>query len=80
MVINMDTKKEQELIEKLSALEHEQWSCWAKYMLGCMNSNNVKRWNEQSTTSYFKLSEKDKEKDRIWAKKVIKLLKDEKVI
>lgn len=76
----MDVKEETDLVEKLSALEHEQWSHWTKYMLGCMNSNNVKRWNSQIATQYSKLSNKEKESDRTWARKVLKLLRDEKVI
>jgi len=69
-------------------LEHEQWAHWTKYMIkklekdagpeglliGCVPT--LQRWKKQIKTPYSKLSEKEKESDREWAKKVIALLEN----
>ena len=73
----------QELIEKLSALEHDQW---VQY------SRSIYRQIEQSTSRddllkkgadkwqskwkpYDLLSESEKDKDRIWANKVLEIIR-----
>ena len=57
--------------ERLSALEHEQWAHWTKYMLDNLTPENIARWRKQIDTPYGKLSEKEKDSDRTWAKKVL---------
>lgn len=69
-------KMDIELREKLAKLEHEQWSHWTKYMLDNMNFNNAIRWNKQINTTYSELKEKEKDSDREWADKVLKILED----
>ena len=68
-------KKEEsdDLLEQLSALEHEQWAHWTKYMLESLTADNIARWKEQIETSYENLSDKEKESDREWARKVLKI-------
>lgn len=68
-------KNDTELLEKLAELEHIQWSSWVDYELNHLTTANILRWNEQRITPYKDLSERDKEKDRIWARKVLKVLK-----
>lgn len=69
-----------ELLEKLAALEHEQWAHWTKYMLAQLlyheNSANpiVRRWYLQIDTPYHRLSKFEKESDRVWAKKVLEIM------
>jgi len=63
------------LIEDLADLEHQQWSHMMKFFLGLdvkTIKKNVVRWNNLANTDYKDLSEKDKEKDRIWARKVLR--------
>lgn len=62
------------MIEKLAELEHIQWSHWTKYMLENLTPENIERWKRQIETSYADLSEKEKESDREWARKVIEIL------
>lgn len=75
-------KEMTEVIEKLAALEHEQWAHWTKYMLTKLgehsNSANadVRRWWRQIETPYADLSEKEKESDREWARKVLEVVND----
>jgi len=61
-------------IEMLADLEHQQWAHWTEYMLNNLSDENIERWKVQCQTDYKELSEKEKESDRVWARKVIKLL------
>ena len=61
-------------IEMLADLEHQQWVHWTEYMLNNLSDENRERWKVQCQTDYKDLSEKEKESDRVWARKVIKLL------
>ena len=69
-----------ELLEKLAALEHEQWAHWTQYMLARLghyrnNSNpDIRYWFKQIQTPYKELSEKEKESDREWARKVLNIM------
>ena len=69
------TKSDDELLEKLADLEHQQWIHWTKYMLDNMSDENINRWKKQIETPYSELSEKEKESDREWAEKVLKIIK-----
>lgn len=67
-------------LEKLSKLIHEElWTPWAKEILSTENVSirRQKRWKEECFKPYEELSEEMKELDRIFAKKIIKILKDE---
>lgn len=70
---------ESNLLEKLAALEHEQWKHWTKHFLkGKHTPNDLRRWLYQIDLSYDELPEEDKEKDRVWARKVLEIMKDGK--
>ena len=64
-------------VERLAALEHEQWAHWTDYMLANSSPENVKRWVLQCAKPYDELSETEKRSDRDWALKVIKVLQRE---
>lgn len=77
---------DEDLLEKLAELEHLQWTSFSKQMLELVQNSISKReleddlfmkWNK-NWVSYRNLSEKEKEKDREWASKVINILLDEK--
>ncbi len=59
------------MIEALAEIEHEQWCLWAEHMLANATSANVRRWRRQIATPFAQLSEADKEKDRVFARKVL---------
>ena len=65
-------------IEKLAELEHMQWSHWTEYMLNNLTKENIKRWKGQIKIPYFKLSEKEKESDREWARKALLIIEESK--
>jgi len=73
-----------EMKEKLAELEHIQWSSWAKDIIEFYEENGLKelekrfrKWKKQIKTRYNDLSEKEKDLDRIWANKIIELIKKE---
>ena len=65
---------ESELIEHLSAVEHESWSRWMEYLFSrCPMTEKgdaiiprelVSRWKKQMDTPYALLSEQEKQSDR----------------
>lgn len=63
--------------ELLAELEHQQWAHWTDYMLNNLSPENIKRWKEQIKTPYSMLTEKEKDSDRTWADKVIKIIEGE---
>lgn len=67
-------KEEETLLEDLAGLEHEQWAHWTRYMLDHLVPENIARWRRQIEVPYESLSEREKESDRIWARKVLSLL------
>ena len=78
-----------ELIEKLAALEHEQWMYWSKAIAKRVTDGNpvpaevTVRMNEKVNSweklwiPYNQLSEEEKEHDRKWARKVLAIMNEE---
>lgn len=76
-----------ELLEKLSEIEHEQWANWANTLLDRMYLATLDRksletfYMEMKTRwminliPYNELPEKTKEFDREWAQKVLEIIK-----
>jgi len=71
----LKTKPQPLDLEKFAELEHYQWAVWTKYMINNWTKENIERWKRQIKTPYSKLSEKEKESDRKWARKVMKRIK-----
>lgn len=75
---------EREAVEVLAAVEHERWSWWMKYLFelttqSAAGTRNipawaVERWTRQMNTPYAEISEKEKESDRIEARKTLAAL------
>lgn len=73
-----------ELVERLAAIEHEQWSGWMRYMFNkcefvavgalLIPSWAVNRWTRQMETPYADLPESEKESDRVEAQRVLAAL------
>jgi len=62
------------LVEALAVLEHQQFRHWIGYQVENMHLINWERWTRQAQTPYAMLSEKEKESDREWARKVLKVI------
>lgn len=64
------------LREKLSDHMHYQWSHITNWVINNSTPENLERWKKQIVTPYSELSELDKNKDRVWADKIIKICAD----
>jgi hypothetical protein len=62
-----------DLLERLSEIEHEQWMKWSKSIVSEVSEERKKRW-EKLWIPYKDLSEEMKEEDREFARKVISTL------
>jgi hypothetical protein len=76
------------LSEKLAELEHNQWIYYSKDVakriknttsLQDLQNETIPKW-ESKWIDYHLLSEEDKDKDRIWATKVLKILQENRQI
>ena len=65
------------ILEKLAALEHEQWMVWSKSVAATetISGDRLERW-EKLWIPYEELSEEMKERDRRWAKMAMKIIGD----
>ena len=73
----LEAIKSPEMLEKLAKLEHEQWSGWIKYMESLKVIIDVpirEMWLKLACLPYEKLTEKGKESDRKFARKVLGVL------
>jgi hypothetical protein len=76
----------QELIERLSALEHDQWVQYSKSVYKQIRQSASREDLMKKATDkwlskwkpYDLLSESEKDKDRIWANKVLEIVKSNK--
>ena len=72
----IESLDEEQAIEALAAIEHDQWIEWAKAIAKSekLSDDRVKRW-ETMYVPYAELSEEAKEQDRVYARKVLAALK-----
>lgn len=70
---------DQKLIEALAAIEHEQWVHWSRATAADVPVAMQQKWR-RSWVKYAELPDDLKEADRIWARKVASLLREQKVI
>lgn len=66
------------LLERLAAIEHEQWIEWSKNIAEKENISPecLLRWKKY-WVPYNELSEDVKELDRVWARKILQELEHE---
>jgi hypothetical protein len=68
---------EELILERLAELEHKQWVKWSQNIVSTENISIerkfrwVKLWKP-----YSELTEEEKEQDRVWARKVLGVLKN----
>lgn len=68
--------KDKTLLEKISAIEHDQWIAWAKTISETepnISQERKDRW-AQYFVPYEELTEEVKEFDREWARKVLEVI------
>jgi hypothetical protein len=77
-------QKLESLIDALAAIEHERWSHWQQYMHTkaerqpdgslLVPADLVRRWENQISTPYDQLTEKEKDSDREQVRRYFPLL------
>lgn len=66
------------LRERLADLEHQQWVHLTKFFMNLKREASVRdRYGKLCRTPYSELPEDIKDKDRIWADKVLKIIREE---
>lgn len=67
-----------EILEKLSEIEHEQWMEWSKSVASEVSEQRKKRW-EKYWIPYKDLTDEVKEQDRKYAKKVLNIFHSDQI-
>ena len=68
-----------DLIEALAEIEHEQWRHWSQAVAPKVLTGIRDSW-QKSWVDYAELTEELKEADRVWARKVVALLRERRLI
>ena len=68
-----------DLVEALAAIEHEQWMHWSHAVAAEVAASTRAKW-QRSWVDYAELNDEMKEADRVWACKVVTLLRQRKLI
>jgi hypothetical protein len=65
------------LLEKLAALEHEQWISWSMNIVHSesISYERLERW-QKLWIPYEQLTEEQKEQDRAWARKALAIMEE----
>lgn len=72
------------LRERLAALEHDRWSRWQRYLHSCCDEVHgalrippryVEHWERQMCTPYAELSEREKDSDREEADRTLEIVR-----
>ena len=73
----LNKAEKKELLERLAALEHEQWIAWSKSITynEHISQDRFDRWR-RLWCPYSELTGVMKDQDRRWARKVITIVKD----
>jgi hypothetical protein len=70
----------QKILERLAENEHEQWCAWASSLMSSepnLSEERIERW-ETLLCEYKELPlEKYRDKDRMYAREVLRILKEE---
>lgn len=68
-----------DLVEALAVIEHEQWAHWSRAVAEDVPAATRAKWR-RSWMDYAELTENLKDADRVWARKVIALLRRRNLI
>ena len=68
-----------ELVEALAEIEHAQWLHWSQAVAVDVTAATRDKW-QRSWVDYDELTDDLKEADRVWARKVLTLLRQRRLI
>ena len=69
----------EDLIETLARVEHEQWMHWSQTVAAEVPAATREKWRH-SWVPYQDLTDELKEADRVWARKVLAVLRTHQLI
>ena len=77
MIRSLTSEQKNKIIEKLAELEHYQWVKWSSSLANAemLSGERIERWKEL-WIAYHRLTEEQKEQDRVWARKSIQLIEE----
>lgn len=73
------TNTPDDLLEALADLEHQQWMQWSQTVAPEVSETRRQRWLK-AWIPYHDLSEEVKEQDREWARRILALFRERKLI
>jgi hypothetical protein len=68
------TEADEDLLERLARLEHEQWTAWSKAVAHEVSAARRRAW-ELCWVSYDELSPDQKELDLVWARQALAMMR-----
>jgi hypothetical protein len=68
-----------DLVEALAKIEHDQWMHWSQAAEADVSASTRAKWQD-SWVGYDELPDELKEADRVWARKVVMLLRQRRLI
>ena len=68
-----------DLTEALAEIEHQQWTHWSQAVAADVPQTLRDKW-QSSWVDYAALTDEVKEADRVWARKVVALLRQRNLI
>ena len=78
-MLQQTDNKLNDLIEALAEIEHEQWIHWSRAVAAKVPEATHAAW-QRSWVDYLELTDDVKEADRVWARKVIAVLRQHSLI
>lgn len=69
----------EELVEALAEIEHAQWMHWSRAVAVDVATATRDKWL-RSWVDYAELTDEMKEADRVWARKVVALLRQRRLL
>jgi hypothetical protein len=78
-VISVNLTPPSDVVEALAEIEHEQWQHWSQAVATEVCPLTREKWRA-SWVEYNQLTEEMKEADRLWARKVVTLLRRRRLI
>ena len=76
---NQPLNPAEDLIEALAEIEHEQWMHWSTAAAADVPAATRTKWR-RSWVDYDEMTDDLKEADRVWARKVVALLHQRRLI
>lgn len=67
-------QQQEQLIEKIASYMHDVWTNWFYHQKDNSTIDNLLRRKLQASKNYNELSEEDKEKDRKFAREILKIV------